>query len=93
MTRGPLLLRSEAAERLNVSESTVVRLGRAGAITEIRVGKRASPQEGWSVLKGVLANLAVGQLRSPGQGDPARPEEDPVPRLPVRNRVTSPKRA
>ena len=34
--RDPPLLRSEAAERLNVSESTVVRLGRAGAITEIR---------------------------------------------------------
>lgn len=42
----PLLLRSEAAERLNGSESTVVRPGRAGAITEIRVGKRAPPQEG-----------------------------------------------
>jgi len=36
----PLLTRDEAAERLHVSESTVVRLGRAGSITEIRVGKR-----------------------------------------------------
>ena len=36
----PLLTRDEAAERLHVSESTVVRLGRSGAITEIRVGKR-----------------------------------------------------
>ena len=36
-----LLLRKEAAERLHVSESTVVRLGRSGAITEVKVGKRA----------------------------------------------------
>ena len=59
----PLLLRSEPAERPNGSESTVVRPGRAGAITGIRVGKRASPQEGWSALKrGVLANLAVASF-------------------------------
>jgi excisionase family DNA binding protein len=36
-----LLLRSEAAEQLHVSESTVKRLVRSGAITEIKVGKRA----------------------------------------------------
>jgi hypothetical protein len=36
-------MRSEAAERLNVSRSTVVRIGPVGAITEIRAGKRASP--------------------------------------------------
>jgi hypothetical protein len=36
-------MRSEAAERVNVSVSTVVRLGPVGAMTEIRVGKRASP--------------------------------------------------
>lgn len=39
--RTALLLRSEAARLLHVSESTVVRLGRSGSITEIRVSKRA----------------------------------------------------
>jgi excisionase family DNA binding protein len=38
---GRLLRRSEAAERLNVSEMTVRRLGKAGDLTEVRVGKRA----------------------------------------------------
>lgn len=37
----PLLTRDEAARLLRVSESTVVRLGRTGAIREVRVGKRA----------------------------------------------------
>jgi hypothetical protein len=53
-----------------------------------------NPVEGiWSVLKrGVLANLGRRQLRPPGPGDPARPEEDPVPAwphrgLPRRNRA------
>jgi excisionase family DNA binding protein len=36
-----LLTRKEAAERLHVSESTVVRLVRDGAIAEARIGKRA----------------------------------------------------
>lgn len=38
---GALLDRAEAAERLHVSEMTVRRLGRAGDLDEIRVGKRA----------------------------------------------------
>jgi excisionase family DNA binding protein len=37
----PLLTRDETAERLHVSESTVVRLGRSGDLTEIRIGKRS----------------------------------------------------
>lgn len=36
-----LLDRAEAAERLNVSQMTVRRLGRDGCLEEIRVGKRA----------------------------------------------------
>lgn len=35
-----LLTRKEAADRLHVSESTVIRLIRAGALTEVRIGKR-----------------------------------------------------
>ena len=35
-----LLTRMEAAQRLNVSLSTLKRLGRAGAVDEIRVGER-----------------------------------------------------
>ncbi len=38
---GSLLDRSEVAARLRVSEMTVRRLGRAGHLTEVRVGKRA----------------------------------------------------
>jgi excisionase family DNA binding protein len=38
---GRLLDRSEAAERLHVSEMTVRRLGKAGHLTEVRVGERA----------------------------------------------------
>jgi hypothetical protein len=61
MTRGPLLLQPSrrAAQRLRVHCRP---LGRAGAITEIRAGKRASPREGWPVLEGVLANLAVASF-------------------------------
>lgn len=36
----PLLTRDEAAERLNVSESTLYRLRRAGAIKDVRMGRR-----------------------------------------------------
>jgi excisionase family DNA binding protein len=35
----PLLTRKEAATRLHVSPSTMIRLGRSGAITEIRVAR------------------------------------------------------
>ncbi len=38
---GRLLDRIEAAERLHVSEMTVRRLGKAGHLTEVRVGVRA----------------------------------------------------
>lgn len=41
MRPDPLLTRKEVAERLHVSESTVIRLVRAGALVEARVGKRA----------------------------------------------------
>ena len=41
MGRYPLLTRREVGERLHVSESTLDRLARSGAITKIRVGKRA----------------------------------------------------
>lgn len=37
----PLFTRKEAAARLHVSEATLIRLARAGLITEIRVGERA----------------------------------------------------
>jgi excisionase family DNA binding protein len=37
----PLLTRKEVARRLHVSESTVIRLVRAGALAEARIGKRA----------------------------------------------------
>jgi excisionase family DNA binding protein len=37
---GPLLLRSEAAERLHVSERTVRRYGKSGLLDERRVGPR-----------------------------------------------------
>ena len=37
----PLLTRKEVAQRLHVSESTVIRLVRAGALIEARIGKRA----------------------------------------------------
>jgi excisionase family DNA binding protein len=40
MPETPLLLRSEAAERLRVSERTVRRYGRAGLLEERRVGPR-----------------------------------------------------
>jgi excisionase family DNA binding protein len=36
-----LLTRKEAAKRLHVSESTIIRLVRAGALAEARIGKRA----------------------------------------------------
>lgn len=36
----PLLTREEAAERLNVSVSTLRRLGRSGAVDEIRISAR-----------------------------------------------------
>lgn len=35
-----LLKRAEVAERLHVSPRTVMRLGRSGALTEVRVGTR-----------------------------------------------------
>jgi excisionase family DNA binding protein len=38
---GRLLDRGETAERLHVSSMTVRRLGKAGHLTEVRVGKRA----------------------------------------------------
>lgn len=38
---GPLLDRGETADRLHVSKMTVRRLGAAGDLEEIRVGKRA----------------------------------------------------
>jgi excisionase family DNA binding protein len=37
--RAPLLTRKEAAARLHVSASTMIRLGRSGAITEVRVAR------------------------------------------------------
>ena len=57
----PLLLRSEAAERLNVSESTVVRLGRAGEITEIRVGKRAVRIDPASLKAYLRSRITTGE--------------------------------
>jgi excisionase family DNA binding protein len=38
---GRLLDRGEAATRLHVSEMTIRRLGKAGHLTEVRVGERA----------------------------------------------------
>jgi excisionase family DNA binding protein len=35
----PLLTRKEAAARLHVSASTMIRLGRSGAVTEIRIAR------------------------------------------------------
>ena len=64
----PLLLRSEAAERLNGSESTVVRPGRAGAITEIRVGKRAPPQEGSRMSSSDARTAQSAMYRHSGAG-------------------------
>ncbi len=55
----PLLLCSEAARLLNVSESTVVRLARSGAITEIRVGKRAVRVDPASVAAHIRARRKV----------------------------------
>ena len=42
MGRYPLLTRKEARERLHVSESTLDRLVRSGAITRFRVSQRST---------------------------------------------------
>jgi excisionase family DNA binding protein len=53
---GPLLDRGETAVRLHVSKMTVRRLGAAGDLEEIRVGKRAIRITEESVERYLVAN-------------------------------------
>jgi excisionase family DNA binding protein len=67
-----LLTRHEAAERLNVSFSTVRRLGAEGKITEVQVGKRAVRIDPESVE----AHIRAGRRGGHGTG-PVIPGENP----------------
>lgn len=60
---GRLLDRGEAAERLHVSEMTVRRLGKAGHLTEVRVGERAIRIEEDSVERHIAERRVTREHR------------------------------
>ncbi len=70
LVSGRLLDRGEAAERLHVSEMTVRRLGKAGHLTEVRVGERAIRIEEDSVERHIAERRVTRSTEGSDRDDP-----------------------